>query len=233
MAGGAALDLDAEVRRYDEDRWLASRFAPPKVRKRLVVLYALNHEIARTASVVTQEAIGDIRLAWWRDAIAEVHAGKPPRAHPVLQAYADVARFVDADAWMGIIEARSEADFRAEPFATWVEADAYVERTARGVMELAAGVCEAGGPPALMRAAARAWGYAGLLRSRPSELPDADEARRRVRMFHDEARRSEFESALFPAIGYAALAPLYVRKASPSLLGRQFKLIAASATGRL
>lgn len=231
MAG--ASDLDADVRRTDEDRWLASRFAPEPMRKRLVVLYALNHEIARTASVVTQEAIGDIRLAWWRDAIAEVHAGKAARAHPVLQAYTHVAPFVDAGAWTGIIEARSEADFSAEPFASWTEVDAYVERTARGVMELAAGACESGGPPALMRAAARAWGYAGLLRSRAARLPDVEEARRRVRMAHEEARRMTFESALFPAVGYAALASMYVRKDAPSLLSRQFKLVAASATGRL
>ncbi|WP_395647958.1 squalene/phytoene synthase family protein [Terricaulis sp.] len=233
MSADPALDLDADVRRYDEDRWLASRFAPAPVRKRLVVLYALNHEIARTSAVVTQEAIGDIRLAWWRDAIAEVHAGKPPRAHPVLTAYAEVAPFVDAKTWTGVIEARSEADFSAAPFAGWVEADAYVERTVRGVMELAAGVCGAGGPPPLMRAAGRAWGFANLLSTRPAKLPDVEEARRRVHAALEEARRIVFESALFPAIGYAALAPMYVRKAAPSLLGRQLKLIAASATGRL
>ena len=227
------LTLDAEVRRVDEDRWLASRFAPAHVRARLIAIYALNAEIAKTADVVTQAPIGDIRLAWWRDAIAEVHAGKPPRAHPALQAYAQVAGFVDAGAWTGIIEARSEADFSAEPFESWVEADAYVDRTAQSVMELAAGVCEVCGPPALMRAAARAWGFAGLLHARAAKLPDADEARRRVRMAHDEARRIEFESALFPAIGYAALSPMYARKAEPSLLGRQFKLIASAATGRL
>lgn len=229
----SAFDLDADVRRFDEDRWLASRFAPEAARRRLVVLYALNHEIARTAQVVTQDAIGDIRLAWWRDAIAEVHAGKAPRAHPVLQAYAEVAPLVNANAWTEIIEARSEADFSAEPFASWTEADAYVERTARSVMELAAAVCETGGPSTLMRAAARSWGYAGLLRSRPTKLPDVEEARRRVQAAHEEARRVVFDSALFPAIGYAALATMYVRAATPSLLKRQFGLIAASATGRL
>src|SRR5215470_10547966 len=84
--------LDAEVRRVDEDRWLASRFAPPNVRKRLVAIYALNHEIARTVDVVTQVAIGDIRLQWWREALAEVFDGKQPRAHPALAAIAQAHR---------------------------------------------------------------------------------------------------------------------------------------------
>src|ERR1043165_8072550 len=86
MAPDAALD--AEVRRVDEDRWLASRFAPGNTRARLIAVYALNNEIARTADVVTQVQIGDIRLQWWREALAEMFAGKPVRAHPVLRAIA-------------------------------------------------------------------------------------------------------------------------------------------------
>ena len=77
--------LDAEVRRVDEDRWLASRFAPAHVRARLIAIYALNAEIAKTADVVTQAPIGDIRLAWWRDAIAEVHADDIHTCHESLR----------------------------------------------------------------------------------------------------------------------------------------------------
>ena len=64
--------LDDLVRRVDEDRWLASRFAPADVRARLIALYAVNYEIARTAEVVREPGVGDIRLAWWRDALAEI-----------------------------------------------------------------------------------------------------------------------------------------------------------------
>ena len=55
-------DLDADVRRHDEDRWLASRFAPADVRARLIAIYALNYEIARTAEVVSTPALVEIRL---------------------------------------------------------------------------------------------------------------------------------------------------------------------------
>src|SRR5262249_35669215 len=91
--GGQAVAPDpalaAGVRHADEDRGWASRFAPEDARKRLVALYALNHEIARTAETVRQAAIGDIRLQWWRDAAAEVFAGKIVRQHPVVQAFAE------------------------------------------------------------------------------------------------------------------------------------------------
>ena len=67
-------DLDSQlVRRTDEDRWLASRFAPADVRADLIALYALNYEVARTVEVVSQPTLGDIRLAWWREAIAEIY----------------------------------------------------------------------------------------------------------------------------------------------------------------
>ena len=89
-------DLSDLVRRADEDRWLASRFAPADARRRLVAIYALNYEIARTADVVTQAALGDIRLAWWREGIAEVFDAKPVRAHPALEAF-DAMR--DEAAW--------------------------------------------------------------------------------------------------------------------------------------
>src|SRR5215475_5076637 len=112
------LALDAEVRRVDEDRWLASRFAPADVRARLIAIYALNHEIARTADVVTQAAIGDIRLQWWREALAEVFEGKPVRAHPVLAAIAQAHREtpLPRTALDTLIAARGR-DLDASPFA--------------------------------------------------------------------------------------------------------------------
>ncbi|MBK8544168.1 MAG: hypothetical protein IPL62_11845 [Caulobacteraceae bacterium] len=47
-------DLDTLVRRVDEDRWLAARFAPPLVRERLIAIYAVNYEIARRRPCVKQ-----------------------------------------------------------------------------------------------------------------------------------------------------------------------------------
>lgn len=240
-------ELDADVRRHDEDRWLASRFAPAEARARLAAIYALNHEIARTADVVSQAAIGDIRLAWWGEALAEVAAGKTARAHPLLQA------LLPADAaspyWERLIDARGK-DLDAAPFASWGELETYLDATAGGVMRLAAHAC--GVDPAahasLIETAAQAWGCVGLLRAEahwrakgrallPREggaLNDlAARAERAIAMLGAQV----MPAALFPAIGYAALASGYLRahqhgNAGPPLLLRQFRLIAASATGR-
>ena len=73
------------VRRADEDRWLAARYAPRETRRRLIALSAMQCEIRRVPSAVSEPPLGEIRLQWWRDALAEIRAGRPARAHPVVE----------------------------------------------------------------------------------------------------------------------------------------------------
>lgn len=242
--------LDAEVRRADEDRWLASRFAPSEVRARLVAVYALNNEIARTADVVTQAAIGDIRLQWWREALAEVFDGRPVRAHPVLAAIAQAHREapLPRDALEALIDARGR-DLDAAPFGTFAEIDVYLEDTAGNVLRLALAMCRAELSAPIVNAAARAWGYAGLLRAAthwrargrsvlPLENADPHAMVARARAAYAAACAESVPFEAFPAIGYLSLTPLYLRvieagRTERSLFMRQLKLVAASATGRL
>jgi len=274
---------DALLRRVDEDRWLAARFAPRDVRPKLGAVYALNYEIARTAWAVKNETLGDIRLAFWRDAIEEIHAGKTPRAHPALEAYA-AAQPNDAmlTAWRTLIEAR-EKDLQPTPFASWPELQGYVEATAGGIFRIAVEICINGAERhrqlgAFAAKAGQTWGYAGLVRALPywsqrgatffptslldhvkldtatlfsglsnhavrsASMAVVDRARHAYREAQDLA--SVLPAAAFPAIGYLALTPRYLRaismpEADPNatqpipLLVRQATLVAASAMGRV
>src|SRR5688572_31872194 len=76
-----------EVRRADYDRFLTVLFAPPAARERLFALYAFNHEIAKVRETVSEPMLGQIRLQWWREAIATIYEGKP-RPHAVVDALA-------------------------------------------------------------------------------------------------------------------------------------------------
>jgi phytoene synthase len=247
---GPDLGLDLEVRRVDGDRWLASRFAPREARARLIAIYALNHEIARTGDVVSQAAIGDIRLAWWREALGEVFSGGQARPHPVLGAFAraHAQTPLPRDALEALIDARGR-DLDPAPFSTFVEIDAYLEATAGNLMRVAASACEATLDTALVAAAARAWGYAGLLRAAsqwrargrsilPRESDNPHAMVERARSAYGRARAEAASAKAFPAIGYLALTPLYLRaiengRAEPSLFSRQLRLVGASATGLL
>lgn len=276
-------DLEALVRQADEDRWLAGRFAPRAVRPKLMAVYALNHEISRTAWSVTNETLGDIRLAFWRDAIAAVHAGETPPAHPALMAYAASApNEAQASAWDALIAAR-EHDLESVPFESWTDLQAYVEATAGGVFRIAIEACldTTARHKQLAAFAAKAgqvWGYVGLVRSLPhwtarratffprkllthvGLTPDAvfdgksthavrsaamaviDRARHAYREAQDLA--SVLPATAFPAVGYLALAPRYMRavsmpEADPNavhtipLILRQITLVTASAMGRV
>ncbi|MBI1252629.1 MAG: hypothetical protein GC189_14300 [Alphaproteobacteria bacterium] len=163
--------LDEQVRQIDEDRWLASRFAPTPVRPRLVALYAVNFEIAKTASAVREGALGDIRLAWWSENVAKALNGLGGHDHPALEALARAHEQapLQADAFAAMIAAR-EKDMDEAPFAAWSDLEIYIDATAGALVDLAIDAC---GPTdfaprqreALVRSAGRAWGYAGLARS--------------------------------------------------------------------
>lgn len=244
-------ELDALVRRVDEDRWLASRFAPAQVRKRLVALYALNYELAHVSETVSQPAVGDIRLAWWRDALAAIRAGSAFPSHPVLLAYAEAhaAKPLSSDLLERMIEARRK-DLDAQPFANWAEAEDYLDATAGGLVRLAlevSGAERAPGVEVLARAAGQAWGAAGLLRAEQhwsgrgrSAVPASGGAMQRYRDMADEALAQlahiRVPQAAWPALGYVALTRQYLRRlgcAPPLLIAKQARLIASAATGRL
>lgn len=228
--------LSALIRRVDEDRWLASRFASADVRAKLIAIYAVNYEIARASTPAREPGIGAIKLAWWRDALAELAQGKTARAHPALEALQRSGGVGDADAWTAMIEARAR-DLDDAPFENAAALETYVDATAGAVMRLAVRACAPADATAFVVEAGRAWGYAGLARN--GRRAPVDLAAR-AQSAHGRARAlgRTLPSALFPAIGYVALVPNYLRalaqrRAPPTLLARQTKLVFASASGRL
>jgi len=57
-------------------------------RSRLIALLALDLELARIPHTVSEPLLGQMRLQWWRGALAETRQGSAP-AHPVAQALAE------------------------------------------------------------------------------------------------------------------------------------------------
>jgi len=75
------------VRDGDRDRYLATLYAPASVRPALFALHALDLELARVVATTTEPMIGEIRLAWWREALLKLDLKQVP-AQPVLRAIA-------------------------------------------------------------------------------------------------------------------------------------------------
>lgn len=59
-------------------------FLPPERRRAITALYAFCREVDDTVDDCTDQSIARIKLAWWRNEVAQTYSGKP--THPVMQA---------------------------------------------------------------------------------------------------------------------------------------------------
>ncbi|MEH3039498.1 MAG: squalene/phytoene synthase family protein [Sphingomonas paucimobilis] len=112
---------------HDPERDLALAYAPDDGRRAaLSALLALDAALGDVVRSTTQPALGQIRLAWWREQLAELDSAAPP-AMPVLQAIAanvlpmgvtgaEVSGIVNG--WDVLIEEETLDDNALDRFAT-------------------------------------------------------------------------------------------------------------------
>lgn len=169
-------DFDALLAKTDPDRRMAALFAPPEIRGRLFALYAFYHEIAKVPDTVSEGVIGEMRLAWAREAIEDLFADPPRvRRHDIYEALSELRMAPGAptsEELIALVEARA-ADLGEGPFPTREDRRDYVDRTAGAIMRLAARLTKpdldlGGEPGAAIMAAGRLWGFTGLIRAFPA-----------------------------------------------------------------
>ena len=116
----------AQLKEQDRDRYLATLLMPQAIRKDIVALYAFNAEITRVQDSVSESMVGEIRLQWWRDAIANGNAGEG-QGHPVATALNDVItrHQIDKELFERIITART-GDLYIDPFNDVTQLEGYL-----------------------------------------------------------------------------------------------------------
>jgi hypothetical protein len=87
----SADEFDARLKRTDEDRWLASRYAAVPARELLVAVYLLNQDLQRTLQT-KEPMLGKIRLQWWRETIEQIAGPGPVRRHDLAEELARVTK---------------------------------------------------------------------------------------------------------------------------------------------
>lgn len=241
MPPAPALDLDQSVRKADPDRWLASRFIDnAQARADVIALYAFDHELARAPLIASEPLLGEIRLAWWSEALDEIAEGRPVRAHPVAQALAVAMDHggLDRATLDRLIRAR-QRDAQRTPFADEGDLCAYLNDSSGALMQSAAALLGASGDLLAVQAAGRAWGLAKVRRSiAPDRLP-ADLSPQRLGGLVEQAladARLALKSLpvrAFPAVAYACLAPAYAQGRDPAVLEKQLRLVWAVLRGAI
>ena len=157
------------LRRQDPDRYLTALFAPAKRRESLLALYAFNVEVARVRESVHEPIMGQMRLQWWRDSLAELRSGIV-RSHEVLKPLATAidAHHLDIRLFDRLLDAR-ERDMDSSPPGDMAELQRYAEGTSSTLVELALEIL--GEPSPAVRETGRnlgiAWALVGLLRAIP------------------------------------------------------------------
>ncbi len=111
----------------------------PEMRARLMPLFAFNVEVSRAPWMTKEPMIAEMRLQWWRDAIAEIGAGGLIRNHEVTVPLALVVREseIDTECLDQMIAAR-RWDIYMEPFEDMVHFERYLEQTSGGLFVAAA-----------------------------------------------------------------------------------------------
>jgi len=80
------------LRDHDYNGYLLLAFVPKNKRADVAVILAFDYQISAIKSVTSEVMTALIRLAWWRESIEEIYAGKTVREQPVLLAMAEVVR---------------------------------------------------------------------------------------------------------------------------------------------
>jgi phytoene/squalene synthetase len=219
--------LDTSLKTADPDRRMAALFATADVRDRLLGLYAFNHEIARIAEASTESMIGEMKLTWWRDAVADLYAEPQViRRHDVTEALAPLTATLDLADLKILIQARFD-DIAAKPFADLDDVLAYVDNTSGQLMKLGLTLAGVELDANWTRDAGRAWGLTGLLRAfaprarigrAPVGMDALDEAGVTLAMLAQGLGEDKLKPALTPVVDAAqsACAALKARGALPA-----------------
>ena len=179
MVASPAVPPDRDVvaiaaRAYERDRYLAALLGPVGVRADLIALAAFAGEIARIPGFVTEPALGEIRLQWWRDALDRLAAGEPATGNPIADAVGTAVRRhrLPVELLHGLIDAHS-ARLGDAPFADLAALSANLAATDGAQFRLAAQVLGAGdAPPELLHRGGQAYGLARLLLELPATLSE-------------------------------------------------------------
>jgi 15-cis-phytoene synthase len=175
----AYAHCESLVRAADRDRYLAGLFAPAATRRHLYALYAFAGEIAHVREAAREPLPGEIRLQWWRDALAGEGRGEVS-ANPVAAALIDtIAQCgLPREPLIALIDAHG-FDLYEDAMPSLADLDRYAEHTAGTLFRLGATILGgANGTDATASAAAAAGialGVAQCLRSFPHDV-----ARRRM-----------------------------------------------------
>jgi 15-cis-phytoene synthase len=201
----------------DPERALVLSYAPASARAALGALLALDDSLAQLLRTTREPALGQMRLAWWREALARLDEERAP-AEPVLQALerevlskglAGASLVPIVHGWEVLIE---EEALDREALRRFGEG--------RGHLFVAAGAAMAASPQDPLFEAGQGWALADLSRNlgRPEEA-DVAKSMAVPLLEHAAARRWSRNGRALGALAHLARLDLRVPGDLPPPIG--------------
>ena len=165
MPGGLNDEVRLAARAWAPDHYLAALLAPSAIQSDLVALAAFLGDVERIIATVSDPTLAEIRLQWWRDAIAGAPSGNRS-GHPIADALNDAIRChsLSRDEFDTLIDARTH-DLYADPLANDAALAVYLDMTDECAFRLAARIRGVDPAAPLIAAAGQAYGRARLNRT--------------------------------------------------------------------
>ncbi|MET3590012.1 phytoene synthase [Bartonella silvatica] len=131
------------LRATDRDRYISVLFAPKKKRRALAALYTFNVEIVRIRETVHDPLIGEMRLRWWYDSIADGEM-KKSQDNPILSdLFTAIALFgLPKTALLRYCDAQI-SDLYRNPVETLHDLEFYCCETASIILQLSCQILDA------------------------------------------------------------------------------------------
>ncbi|WP_411816123.1 squalene/phytoene synthase family protein [Hyphococcus sp. DH-69] len=231
----SATYCSTTVQSQDEDRWLACGYASGAKQRALFALYAFQIELRRIPGAVSEPALGEIRLQWWREAFDEIRSGKPVRAHPVVEEIAETG--LASETYAALIDGAIDAaayPLYGEGFAD-IEALEQWLMSADGAID-AMGVKILGGDQELADIAKKAGSGFALAREGRGLAPNlAEQVADRAKVIAENTRQvlAKASADVTPALLHLALTKLYAARAGKAFpIRKRLKMFSAMAFGR-
>ncbi|MCA8888805.1 MAG: squalene/phytoene synthase family protein [Parvularculaceae bacterium] len=221
------------VREQDEDFYLSSRYAGPADHARVIALFAFQIELRRIPHVVSEPALGEIRLQWFRDALEEVASGAPARAHPAIQAAAatELAGAGYRDDMERLIDARARLLYEPR-FSSLADLSSFVQEAEVPLARIAAGDGAAAHP-----AIGRIAGAYALARFTARLAPDlsAEACAEAQHILRGAANAPAVNAGILGRVAYLGLARGYAQRPDGRAwpIAKRLAMFACVAGGRL
>ncbi|KAI1259072.1 squalene/phytoene synthase [Xylariaceae sp. FL1019] len=127
-----------QLKQSDYDAYLIRNFIPKSRQDAYDAFRTLNLELVRLPELVSNPAIGQMRMQFWRDAVNNTFAGRPPREPIMLLLHRVLTRLADASPnsnpatikfWLLRLINTREKYMDNRPFTTLAALEDYAENT--------------------------------------------------------------------------------------------------------